>query len=81
MVLVNKLPEVENSTFKVTNLTGCSECHKGATGRIAVIEYLEKHEIEQIGTAKPLVRKTLADECAALARKGIVDINDALHQA
>lgn len=79
--LIKKLQEVKNSDFKVTNPHGCSSCHKGATGRIAVIEYLEKHEIEQMGTAKALVRRTLADECAALARKGVVDISDALHHA
>ncbi|MFK7824487.1 MAG: GspE/PulE family protein [Oligoflexales bacterium] len=59
--------KLENGLFRA-NPDGCVQCTGGITGRIAIIEYLEKSDL-----GDKRMPTTLKDECIALAQKGVID--------
>ena len=64
---------IEKSIGYSANTRGCSHCSKGISGRIAIIEYLERSDLD---ATKPPT--TLFLECKGLAEQGVIDV-DELH--
>lgn len=56
-----------------TNKTGCEQCKGGVIGRLAIIEYLERSDLE-----KSTPPTTLEKECENLVKKGVVDVSELL---
>jgi len=66
------------SRIFLRNLNGCSECKRGITGRIAVLEYMKEEDIQgylRSGEAK--LASSLRDTVRALAERGEVDFDEA----
>jgi len=64
------------SNFKVRNPSGCKSCDNGIVGRVPVIEYITKVELD---FSNPLIPKeSLRQATLKLAQKGLVDINEVL---
>lgn len=53
------------------NPSGCSHCKSGISGRIAIIEYLEREHLDSQETPT-----TLRKECETLTKKGVIDANE-----
>ena len=68
----------ELGTLKVFNPAGCQHCQGGVIGRMAVIEYLGKDEIQRIDAPDFTMPTTLRIECLKLANRGLIDINEVL---
>ncbi len=64
------LPE---GPYRYFTKKGCHYCQRGVVGRIAIIEYLERAQIENLGNGEIQMVTTLKEECEKLAQKGIID--------
>lgn len=62
--------------LRTQNLQGCKYCKNGISGRIPVMEYLTKSELNNAELLIP--KKTLAQECINKANNGIVDYKEVL---
>ena len=62
---------VNERHFRI-NSSGCDSCNHGVTGRIAIIEYLEREHLES-----DCLPTTLKLECQELADQGLIDISTA----
>ena len=71
------------SNFRTIQPEGCEKCKQGVIGRVIVMEYLNKNDIESLidqphaeceGSPTPPI--SLKKECFKLASQGIVDIQD-----
>lgn len=66
--------------FKVVNPDGCDSCQRGISGRKAVIEYIDRAQLADMDS--PIrVEDSLFDECMNLAKRGEIDLRDALSYA
>ena len=62
--------------LRTQSLQGCKYCKNGISGRIPVMEYLTKSELNNAELLIP--KKTLAQECLNKANNGIVDYKEVL---
>ncbi len=62
--------------LRTQNLQGCKYCKNGISGRIPVMEYLTKSELNNAELLIP--KKTLAQECINKVNNGIVDYKEVL---
>ena len=69
--------------FRTIQPEGCEKCKQGVIGRVIVMEYLNKNDIESlIGQphtkceGSPTSPISLKKECFKLASQGVVDIQD-----
>lgn len=61
---------VNDRHFK-TNTTGCASCSHGITGRMAIIEYLERDDL-----CTNSLPTSLKLECQSLVDKGLIDVSN-----
>lgn len=73
---VSKLPVKDFAGFRSRNLKGCKNCNSGITGRLPILEYMGKNEIENYLQAGGTPKISLFESTALLAEKGIVDFEE-----
>ena len=75
--LKEMLPNSPNN-FKKTHREGCQKCKQGLIGRMAVMEYLEKDEIQSCIDNKNLLppKISLESECLRVASLGTIDTEE-----
>ena len=61
-------------SFRKRSLTGCKECRGGISGRMAILECLTREEFRK---DRPTVKPTLGEIAEQLAKKGIIDHQEA----
>lgn len=70
--------KVDNETnFKSRNLNGCKSCEAGIVGRVPIIEYLTKDELDFSKTLVP--KESLFQATLKLAQSGVIDAKEVLH--
>ena len=62
------------SDFRETNHKGCEKCKNGISGRVPVLEYLTKNELESIVNLK--TKKSLLNEYIEKAQLGLIDYKE-----
>jgi type II secretory ATPase GspE/PulE/Tfp pilus assembly ATPase PilB-like protein len=72
---IGLLGQVEE--FRKRNANGCNQCARGVTSRVPVFEYVES--ARQTDDLPPSPGYSLRDAALALARRGEVDVFEALH--
>ena len=63
--------------YRVKFNLGCDKCKDGIIGRVPVMEYLTKSEMESQSGIKP--KRTFRDEYEEKANKGLIDIKEVLN--
>jgi type IV pilus assembly protein PilB len=66
------LPEVNN--FRTINHSGCNKCKCGISGRVPVMEYLTKRELENTNSLE--AKKSLLNEYIEKAQLGLIDFKE-----
>lgn len=59
---------IQNGEFYLRDASGCKHCQKGVSGRIAIIEYIDKKHLRDRKSPT-----TLHQECEQLVNKGVID--------
>ena len=82
---LKKEDSVQNPlNFRTIHKKGCGKCKQGVIGRVALIEFLTRNEIESFIDNNPHIRNgalstpktSLAKECLKLASSGIIDTKE-----
>lgn len=70
---------VVKSELRIANKQGCSQCHKGIAGRIAIIESMNQYDLTTYFKSKEFrLESTLATETLKLSKQGMVDVREVL---
>ena len=60
--------------IRVRNLVGCGKCHQGVIGRVPILEYITKDELNFEDKLRP--KRSLFESATRLAEKGVIDIRE-----